>query len=109
MPRIVSSLVSSGFGQEEAQEAALEVASEGKATNLLQGTKAAMAALTAPRVVSKTKPKGKLAEVAPQPLASEDPGDYLRAVDAAHLEKTTVREQLRAMGFARPVDELFEL
>lgn len=109
MPRIVSSLVSSGFGQEEAQEAALEVASEGKATNLLQGTKAAIAALTAPRVVSKTKSKGKLAEVAHKTLASEDPDDYLRAVDAAHQGKTTVREQLRAMGFARPVDELFEL
>ena len=109
MPRIVNSLVSSGFGQDEAQKAALEVVSNAKATNLLQGTKAAFDALTAPRPVSKAKGAGKAADTAPQPLASEDPNDYLRAVDAARLSNTTVREQLRALGLARPVEELFEL
>jgi AAA domain len=109
VPRIVSSLVSSGFGQDEAEQAALGVVSAGKVTNLLQGTKAAMAALTAHRAVPKSKGKDKTAETSVQARTIDDPNDYLNALDAARQGNTTVREQLRTLGMARPVDELFEL
>jgi type II secretory pathway predicted ATPase ExeA len=106
--RLASSLVSAGIDEDEAMGAAKEVVASGKAQNLLSGTKAALALISAPR--SAPRPNGHLSKTADErPAAASDPKDYRQAIDLAKEKGTTVYQQLKAIGAARPLETLLPL
>lgn len=107
--RVVASLVSAGFGEEEAMSAALEVEAEGKARNLSDATNAAHAKLKAIKPVPRAKARKK-DEPAPAVESFDDrPADYRRAIQAARLAGTDIYTQLQGLGMARPFEELVAL
>lgn len=109
VPRITASLIAAGIGEDDASEAAEQVAKDGKDKNVLQGTKAALNSLTANTPVPLAKPKP-IKGVAPiQPDFESRPDDYRRAIAKASESGTTIYEQLQRLGMARPLDELLEL
>lgn len=107
--RVAASLVSTGFGEEEAMSAALEVEAEGKARNLSDATAAAHAKLKAIKPVPRAKARKK-DEPAPAVESFDDrPDDYRRAIQAARLAGTDIYTQLQGFGMARPFEELVAL
>ena len=106
--RVAAALVASGYGEQEAASAADEVAAEGKARNLAEGTLAAIGKLTAIKPVPRAKAKKK---DDPPPAESFDdrPGDYRRAIQAARLAGTSIYTQLHGLGMARPFEDLVAL
>jgi hypothetical protein len=109
VPRIATSLVAAGFGEEEAIQAAESVAVDGQAKNLLQGTQAALSSLTAIKPVSRARSKLTKQEPFIPPDLEARPGDYRRAVLKAHEAGTSIYEQLQKLGMAQPLDQLLEL
>lgn len=111
---VATALVASGFGEEEALQAAAEVTQDNKVKNLAEGTTKAIAKLSTPRRVSNRKgnatapdskePGAELAEE----LAAR-PKDYRQAIFAARTQGTTIHEQLLRHGMVRPLEELLEL
>lgn len=104
--RVTAALVSSGFGEEEATSAALEVEAEGKARHLADGTIAAINKLTAVKPVPKAKPKKPNEPTPPVESLDDRPHDYRRAIRAAQLAGTSIYEQLHKLGMARPIEDL---
>lgn len=111
---VATALVATGFGEEEALQAAAEVTQDDKVKNLAEATTKAICKLSTPRRISNRKgsasaPDSKEpdAELA-QELAAR-PQDYRKAIFAARAQRTTIHEQLLRHGMVRPLEELLEL
>lgn len=106
VPRISAGLVAVGFGEEEAIAAAQATVKPNQRLNLIQGTKQAIASLTVPTKLSKSKGNTAGYDV----VSYEDrPGDYRRALDAAKRDGAPVLQHMRALRLVQPLHELLEL
>lgn len=107
VPRLAASLVSSGFDAEEAEPVAMQVAADSRTKNLLDGTRAALELLTAPKKLPKAR--GPKEDSSTPQIELEDASDYRNAVVNARRDGIPVHAQLRALGMARPLEELIAL
>ena len=106
--RLATALVATGTDEEDARHLAKEVVAAGKATNLDAGIKAALALRKKLKPVPKVT--GRPSDASHEPIAeSGDSADYRHAIDRAAQHGTTVFEQLKAMGAAKPLEELLLL
>ena len=104
--RIAKGLTSMGFGEEESIQAAADTVQDGKTMSVLEGAQAAIKSLTTPKKPSKKKDSLEVPEV----VNFEDrPNDYRRAIQAAHLNKSDILTEMKELGFAPELEELFEL
>ncbi|MBS0353423.1 MAG: ATP-binding protein [Proteobacteria bacterium] len=104
VPRIATSLVAIGLPEEEA----LAVAEQSKdGMTLIDAHKAAVGALTTPKRVPRAKPKPG-SESAP-PAFDDRPNDYRRAIHAAWQNGSQILDELKVLGMAMPLEELFAL
>jgi len=104
--RIAKGLTSMGFGEEESIQAAADTLQDGKTMSVLEGAQAAIKSLTTPKKPSKKKDSLEVPEV----VNFEDrPNDYRRAIQAAHLNKSDILTEMKELGFAPELEELFEL
>jgi hypothetical protein len=111
---IATALVASGFGEEEALQAAAAVTQDGKVKNLADGTTKAIAKLSTPRRVSHNKsnasaPDSKEPDAELAKELEARPQDYRQAILAARTQGTTIHEQLLRQGMVRPLEQLLEL
>lgn len=107
IPRVVSGLVATGFGQDEALAAAKATVDPDRPSHtLLEGVKTAIQDLTVPKKVRRTK---ELATNLPPPSFDERPLDYRRALYAAHVNGTTNLTELKRLEMVRPLEEVLEL
>ncbi|SDP92886.1 AAA domain-containing protein [Rhodoferax sp. OV413] len=103
--RIAKGLTSMGFGEEDALQAAVGTLEEGKLLSVLEGAQKAMKALTTPKKTSKKKDTPEAFEV----VSFDDrPNDYRRAIQAAHLKKSDVLTEMKELGLAPQLEELFD-
>lgn len=111
---VATALVASGFGEEEALQAAAEVTQDEKVKNLAEGTTKAISKLTTPRRIPNKKSSSSASDSNEpdadlvQELAAR-PQDYRQAIFAARTQGTTIHEQLLRHGMVRPLEELLEL
>lgn len=103
--RISSGLVAMGYGGEEAAAAAESTVRPNQRLTLIEGSKKAIAALTVPTKVSKSK----VAPAEELPSYEHRPKDYRRAISMAKHTGGSVLSHLRALQLVRPLDELLEL
>jgi len=104
--RVTVALMATGFDEKEAAQAAQIVVDEGRAQNLVQATEAGIAQLMPKR---RAKRATASEASAPERDFAERPGDLRRAAYLSKRDGTTVVGQMFALGFLKPVDELFSL
>jgi hypothetical protein len=110
VPRLASALVATGFGEEESQAAATEVARADNARNLAQGAQEALKLLTA-MPSSRGNGHGRARGPEPDAMTRFDgrPGDYRRALAYAAASGKSVLQQLRELHMAGPLEEVIKL
>lgn len=104
--RIAKGLTAMGFGEDESIQAAASTLQEGKTLSVLEGAQAAMKSLTTPKKPSKQKDSLEAPEVF---NFVDRPKDYRRAIQEAHLKKSDILTEMKELGFAPELDELFDL
>ncbi|MFM0653449.1 AAA family ATPase [Paraburkholderia sediminicola] len=103
VPRVSGVLVEAGIDEVRAVSMAQKVANEGKVTGVVDGATAALKLARPPRAARK-----KVSET-PDELVQLAPDDYRNAIRAAKRDGTTIFSHLRAMGAARPLDDILDL
>lgn len=106
VPRMATSLVAIGVPEEEALALA-EQSKEG--TTLLDAHKAAFSAITTPKRVPRARSLSNTDATQTPPSFLERPKDYRRAIHAARQSDSLILDQLKALGMAKPMEELFDL
>lgn len=104
--RISAGLVAMGYGEDEAIAAAESTIKPNQRLTLIQGTKNAINALTAPTKLPKSKDGAAASELA---TYEDRPGDYRRAISAAKQTGESVLSQMRTLGLVRGLDQLITL
>lgn len=111
---VATALVASGFGEEEALDAAAAVARDANVKNLADATAKAINTLRRPRRAARGRSAsaptndGTSNGALGDPLASR-PQDYRNAISGAREQSTTVHEQLLRRGMVRPLQDLLDL
>lgn len=107
--RIAAGLVAMGFGPEESERAAKGTVVNNQKLTLIEGSKRAMAQLSTPSKVA--KPKNKADRVPSHEHESYDsrPGDFRRAISAAHQSGMPILHEMKRLHLVRPLSELLEL
>ncbi|MRR56790.1 MAG: transposase [Deltaproteobacteria bacterium] len=90
VPSLTTALTALGASTDQANSIAESIESGGNAVNLIDGTKEALQRISPP------KRKGLKNEIQPPPSLQAD--DLRNAVHKSRLEKTTIFQQLKAMG-----------
>lgn len=103
VPRVSGVLVEAGIDEVRAVSMAQKVANEGKVTGIVDGATAALKLAKPPRAARAKASK------TPDELVQLAPDDYRNAIRAAKRDGTTIFSHLRAMGAARPLDDLLDL
>lgn len=107
VPRVAAGLSALGFDEDDALAAAQQTEAAGSASNMTEGAKQAMAALTVSRRPSRSK---KSAPTAPVVVDfSARPNDYRRAIQEARDSGSTTLEKLKELGMAPNLDTLLAL
>ncbi len=109
VPRLATSLVAVGYGEEEARAAAHEAAVGNSQTTLAEGMQSAMTSM-APAKRKRARPSA--SKNSPVETASnfEDrPEDYRRAISLASAKGTTVLQQMRDLGMLQDLHEMVEI
>lgn len=104
--RISAGLVAMGYGEDESIAAAESTIKPNQRLTLIQGTKNAINALTAPTKLPKSKDGAAAGELA---TYEDRPGDYRRAISAAKQTGESVLSQMRTLGLVRRLDQLITL
>jgi hypothetical protein len=104
--RISSGLVAMGYGEDESIAAAESTIKPNQRLTLIQGTKNAINALTAPTKLSKSKAGVAAGEL---PTYEDRPNDYRRAISAAKQTGESVLSHMRTLGLVRTLDQLLTL
>jgi len=107
VPQLAAAGMAMGLNQELALEAAEVVESDGSATNMLEATKQLVAKVSPPKRVASRSRERKSAT--PVVDFTARPFDYRRAATDAQLAGTSVLDELRRLGMARPAEELIAL
>jgi hypothetical protein len=105
--RTAAALIAMGHDEEDAVAAAQATEATGTASNMTEGTKQAMAALTVPRRISRSK-KNASADVVVVDFSAR-PNDYRRAIQEAKASGTTTLQKLKELGMAPHLDTLLAL
>lgn len=106
VPRISASLVAAGFGEEEALAAAESTVRSNQRLTLIQGTKQAIAALTVPTRLAKSRSQNVATEIESY---NDRPHDYRRAMSAAKQDGRPVLHHLRELRQVHSIHDLLEL
>lgn len=103
-PTIASALVNIGVDKDRALSVADAVESQGKAKNVLDGTKSAIELITPHKSTKKSKFK-------PQNSAAEEfaPDDYRKAIRDSAVNEKPIFENLRNMNMICDMDSLLDL
>ena len=104
--RIAKGLTSMGFGADESIQAAAGTVQDGKTMSVLEGAQAAIKSLTTPKKPSKKKDSLEASEAI---NFTDRPKDYRRAIQAAHQNKSDILTEMKQLGFAPALEELFDL
>lgn len=103
--RIATGLTYMGFGQDDAIQAAADTIKDGKPLSLIEGVQKVVKALTTPKKTGKKQDTPEAIEVV---NFDDRPRDYRRAIQAAHLKKSEVLAEMKELGLAPELEELFD-
>jgi hypothetical protein len=104
--RIAKGLTSMGFGEDESIQAAAGTIRDGKTLSVLEGAQAAIKSLTTPKKPSRRKDPLEVPEIG---NFDDRPKDYRRAIQAALLNKSDMLTEMKALGFAPELEEIFDI
>jgi hypothetical protein len=107
VPAIAASLSELGFGAEESVAAAQSVVKPNQRLTLIEGSKKALEALTAPARLARAKSPSKDSHELEQ--YENRPPDYRRAITKAKESNTSILHQMRHLHLVRPLGELLDL
>lgn len=107
-PRLAAGLTAMGFDPESSIEVAEAIAEKDTCINLAQGVKKAVAALTMPTPIKRTR-QAKAVQELPVDRFDARTGDYRRAIAHAQARGVLVLEQLKDFGMAPLLEDIIEI